>query len=189
MYHTERYESKTTVDHYMENYVDIPCFLEYCKECKNYKKSWSCPPFDFSVEDYWKQYRYLHLIGTKIIFDEETLNSVNGRDDVQQILNDVLDTEKIKLSEKLYEVEKRYPDSISLSAGSCSYCKTCERILGNPCTYPDKIRYSIEALGGNVGLTCSKLMNIELLWSEEGKLPAYFTVVSGFLSNEEQIEF
>lgn len=43
------------------------------------------------------------------------------------------------------------------------------------------MRHSIESLGGNVGLTCSRLMKIELMWMEEGKLPPYFVLVCGLL--------
>ena len=35
--------------------------------------------------------------------------------------------------------------------------------------------------GGNVGLTVSKMMGIELEWVQEGKLPSYFVLVGGLL--------
>ena len=43
------------------------------------------------------------------------------------------------------------------------------------------MRYSIESIGGNVGLTLGKLMGIELEWMEEGRLPHYFVLVCGLL--------
>ena len=43
------------------------------------------------------------------------------------------------------------------------------------------MRYSIESLGGNVGLTIEKLMGIQLEWMEEGKLPHHFVLVCGLL--------
>ena len=43
------------------------------------------------------------------------------------------------------------------------------------------MRYSVEALGGNVGLTVQKLLGIQLEWMEEGKLPSYFVLVGGLL--------
>lgn len=43
------------------------------------------------------------------------------------------------------------------------------------------MRYSIESLGGNVGLTIEKLMGIHLEWMEEGRLPHHFVLVSGLL--------
>ena len=48
------------------------------------------------------------------------------------------------------------------------------------------MRYSIESLGGNVGLTVSKLMGIELEWMEEGKIPSYFVLAGGLLKQADR---
>ena len=84
------------------------------------------------------------------------------------------------------ELEERYPGSVSLSAGCCSLCRPegCGRASGLACRYPQKMRYSIESLGGNVGLTVSKLMGIELEWVTEGRLPSYFVLVGGLLKRK-----
>ena len=66
-------------------------------------------------------------------------------------------------------------DSGDLYEGSCT------RLEGKPCRHPGKMRYSIESLGGNVGTTLSELMEIELEWIQEGRLPSYFVLVSGLL--------
>ena len=44
MYTTERYEASVSVEEYLEGYVDVETFLEFCKKCPHYGKSWSCPP-------------------------------------------------------------------------------------------------------------------------------------------------
>ena len=89
---------------------------------------------------------------------------------------------KQELSDELLEKEKEYKGSISLSAGSCIRCGgNCTRKEKKPCRFPEKLRYSIESLGGNVGLTISRLMGIKLEWIEEGKLPSYFVLVCGLL--------
>lgn len=43
------------------------------------------------------------------------------------------------------------------------------------------MRYSIEALGGSVGMTIEKLMGLKLEWMEDGTLPHYFVLVCGML--------
>ena len=90
---------------------------------------------------------------------------------------------KEDMSRELYEMEKQHPGSVSLSAGSCSMCREegCTRSKGEPCRHPNLMRYSIESVGGNVGLTVSKLMGYELEWVEEGKVPSYFVLVGGLL--------
>ena len=87
------------------------------------------------------------------------------------------------MSRELFELEKEFPGSVSLSAGSCGMCRGggCTRPEGKPCRFPEKMRFSIESLGGNVGLTVSRLMGIELEWMEEGKMPSYFVLVGGLM--------
>ena len=102
--------------------------------------------------------------------------------ELQEIMDASLKTVKQELSGELFDREQKTPGSISLSAGSCLLCKgSCGRKENEPCRFPDQMRYSIESLGGNVGLTLSKLMGIELEWMEEGKLPHYFVLVCGLL--------
>ena len=90
---------------------------------------------------------------------------------------------KEKITAELFEMENTNPGSVSLSAGSCSLCGkgNCTRPSGAPCRYPDKMRYSIESLGGNVGKTVHDLLGIQLEWIEEGKVPSYFVLVGGLL--------
>lgn len=174
MYTVQKYECEISIDEYMRDYVNVEEFLGYCKECKNYSKVWSCPPYDFAPEDYWKRFSELHVIARKIIFDPGI-----GETDIMDIMSQVKDD----MSSELYEMEERYEGSVSLSAGSCSLCREtgCTRGKGEPCRHPELMRYSIESIGGNVGLTVSKLMGIELEWLEEGKLPSYYVLVGGLL--------
>ena len=173
MYTIEKSEKLIKVSDYLDRYVNVEEFLQYCKKCNNYEKLWSCPSYDFNPEDYWKEYDELIVVARKIIFGEGV-----DQDRSYEIMLEV----KEDMSRELYELEKQYPDSISLSAGSCSLCKDgCTRAVGEPCRYPEMMRYSIESLGGDVGRTVSKLMGYELEWIEEGKLPSYFVLVGGLL--------
>ena len=182
MYTTQSFTATISVKEYLERYVDIPTFLECCKACPNYDKIWSCPPYDFDVLTYWNQYTTLELFATKIIFDAEYAGQIFTKDEQNKIMEKSLKIEKELLSEKLLQMEHNYAHAASLSAGSCPLCHgDCPRANGQACRYPDKMRYSIESLGGNVGLTLDKLMGIELEWMEEGRLPNYFVLVSGLL--------
>ena len=174
MYNIEHFEKEIPTCEYVDNYVEISEFLEYCKECRNYKKVWSCPEFDFDVMSYWNGYSTLRVVAKKINFEEGTTP-----EEGMEIMKEVKDN----LSDELWELEEKYPGSISLSGGSCYLCGegNCSRPEGKPCRYPEKMRYSIEALGGNVGLTVRKLMGIQLEWIEEGKLPSYFVLIGGLL--------
>lgn len=182
MYTLSYHHASVPVSEYLEKYVDIPTFLNACKACPNYGKIWSCPPYDFDVEKYWNQYETLQLLAVRIEFDKESTSKAYASDELNRILNETLFAQKQSLSEMLFEEEKKISGSISLSAGNCTLCKNgCAKAFGSPCLHPDKMRYSLESLGGNVGLTIEKLMHLSLEWMEEGKLPSHFVLVSGLL--------
>lgn len=182
MYTLSYHRASIPVPEYLENYVDVPTFLEACKACPNYGKIWSCPPYDFSVEEYWRKYQTLQLLAVKITFNGESVSRTYTQEEIRRILDDTIFAQKKILGEMLFDEEKKLPGSVSLSAGSCSRCKNgCTRASGKPCFHPDGMRYSIESLGGNVGLTIEKLMGLSLEWMEEGKLPSHFVLVGGLL--------
>lgn len=174
MYTIEKSQKTIKVNEYIDHYVNVEEFLQYCKNCENYEKIWACPSYNFNPEDYWKEYDELLVVARKILFGSDV--------DIPRSYEIMLEV-KADMSRELYELEKEHPGSVSLSAGSCDLCKEegCTRTEGLPCRYPDQMRYSIESLGGNVGKTVSKLMGYELEWIEEGKVPSYYVLVGGLL--------
>ena len=174
MYRLERFEERIPVKDYIKDYVNVDEFLECCKRCPNYDKVWSCPSYDFKSEDYWKEYESLYILGYKINFDGTV-----SQEESLKIMAEV----KENMAGELFKMENQCPGSVSLSAGSCSLCGkgNCTRPSGKPCRYPEKMRYSIDSLGGNVGKTVHDLLGIELEWIEEGKVPSYFVLVGGLL--------
>ncbi len=182
MYTTESYTTYIAVSDYKKRYIDIPTFTEYCKACPNYDRLWSCPSYTFDVEAFWNQFQTLDLFAVKILYNDDYAGKQFSEHKIADIMRQSLNVEKARISRELFRLEEKYPGSVSLSAGSCSLCHdNCTRPDGLPCRYPDKLRYSIESLGGNVGLTLSQCMGIDLEWMEEGRLPHYFVLVSGLL--------
>ena len=171
MYTTESCTTSIAVSDYKKRYIDIPTFTEYCKACPNYDRLWSCPSYTFDVEAFWNQFQTLDLFAVKIIYNDNYAGKQFSEHKIADIMRQSLNVEKARMSQALFRLEEKFPGSVSLSAGSCSL----------PCRYPDKLRYSIESLGGNVGLTLSQCMGIDLEWMEEGRLPHYFVLVSGLL--------
>lgn len=182
-YQIENFKSHVDMKEYYDTCINVAEFLEYCKACPNYDRVWSCPPYDFSPEDYWLQYSQIFLYGRKIIFSRELTEKTYTQKELQCLTSEILQREKQDMAEELFALERLHEDSVSLSAGCCQTCGTdnCTRAHSLPCRFPDQMRYSIESLGGNVGLTTSKYLHQELLWMTEGKLPAYFILVGGLL--------
>ena len=171
-YTLTRFENEIDIPSYVEGFVDIAGFLECCKKCPNYGNIWSCPPYDFDPMDIWRAHERILIAGYRLNF---------GSDRTEEGMTQALWDVKQKLAEELFELECEIPGSVSLSAGSCQICKGCTKPSGEPCRFPDKMRYSIESIGGNVGKTISDLCGIEIEWIEEGKLPEHFVLVGGLL--------
>ena len=58
------------LEDYVRDYRDKERFMGYCKQCGQYGKRWSCPPYDFDVDAYIAGYQQVMILGTKITFDE-----------------------------------------------------------------------------------------------------------------------
>ena len=186
MYHckTEFYENTVPVREYIEDCVDVPKFLSYCRHCDNYSKTWSCPSFSFDPVDFWNRYETLRIVGMKIIVPETLRAKTYDGQGKQEIIEVLLKAYKQQFDEYIYQEEKKTEGGMALGGGSCMKCrpKSCSRLEGKPCRKPDKMRYSIEALGGDVGRTVTKYLHQELQWMEDGSLPEHFMLVGGVLS-------
>lgn len=180
----ENFQAEIPVEEYMKECVDVATFLEFCKECSNYGKLWCCPPYTFDVEkDYWNKYRKIQIMGRKLYLPKELISQSYIKNEQWKVTEEFLLPYKEELEQEILKLEQEYPGSVSLSSGACLHCKNaeCTRLSGKPCRFQDKMRYSIESLGGNVGKTVTKYLKQELQWVEEGKLPEYFMLIYGLL--------
>lgn len=185
MYHTEIYIKPSTIEELKNNFWDIEKFKGFCKQCRNYGKLWSCPPYNFSIEEYVDRYKYVYIVGVKIVFDEDTLSSINTKEKISNYTTETLHFMKNKIMNEMLKLEKLYPNSTSLSAGGCNLCENCSKLKNIQCVHPDLMRYSLESLGFDVGGVSSKLLNFELKWATETRLPDYFSLIAGIMTNEE----
>lgn len=166
----EKFEKETAVSDFVRNFVDVPKFYGLCKSCPNCGNVWSCPPYSFDPLEIWNKFSKLRIIVYKI-------EPLPGCEENLALL------EKTKHEMLLYTyaLEKKNPGSTALSAGKCSLCSECSRPKNEPCRMPDKMRYSIESLGGDVEKALRELFGIEILWEVDGKTPEYYTLCGGLL--------
>ena len=168
----ERLVTTIPLADYVSRCVDVPRFSDYCKACPSYGTRWSCPPHDYDPMALWARYQALSLVVLVI-----TLAPGIGRDRVM----DILAREKNTLLEELLALESKVPGSLALSAGTCQLCRCCGRARGVPCAHPEKMRPSIEALGGDVSHTLEHYLGRTIQWTKSGETPSYLTLVGGLL--------
>lgn len=183
LFQTEKMEAEVPVEEYVRECVDVDKFLGFCRECKNYEKRWSCPPFAFDPLDIWHTYDRLRILGVKIYLPKELRRQKFSPKQQADLMQSIVMEQKKKFDEEMLALEKATEGSLSLSGGSCLLCEPedCTKVEGKPCRHPECMRHSIEALGGDVGKTVEKYLNQKLLWIKDGTLPEYFILVGGLL--------
>lgn len=180
-YTVEPVSTEISVSQFLETYVDPPRFLSSCKECGNYGTVWSCPPYAFQPEELWRRYETLRLYGRRLIFTPAAREKRYSAQELGQVLEETLYRERDNMSEELLRLERSTPNSLAILAGSCRICKTCTRRSGEPCRHPERVRCSIESLGGDVGRIMDELLHMPLQWIQDGMLPEYLTLMGGLL--------
>lgn len=169
----------------LSNYVDAPKFLAACAKCPNYGRIGSCPPYDFNVVDYWRAYDSAEILAVQAFVPDALRAQTYSAGDLRLVIENLVSEACSALDAYLAPMESARPGSRMLSAGKCKRCKDCACAHGQPCRFPDTIRYSIESLGGDVVALVKDLFGLELLWAEEGQLPEYFVLVGALLTKQE----
>ncbi len=174
MYYTVReLEAEVPLEEYLTQYVDIPKFLAFCRACPNYGLAWSCPRLEFDPMTIWRRYPRMRLHARMIVPAEPGAEAAAALR--------VLHEEKDAYLDRLLAWEAEVPGSLALAAGSCTQCPRCTRSEGRPCQKPERLRYSIEALGGDVGGTAERYLGKPLLWIKNGVVPEYLILVGALL--------
>lgn len=163
----------------LAKYVDVPKYLGFCRECPNYGRWWSCPPYDFDPMEIWGAYDRLELLAMQIVPEtpearEKALSDPRG----------LLAPFRSALDAALEQREAAFPGSRRLNAGKCLLCPRCARDEGRPCRRSGEMRWSIESLGGAVGAMAEEILHTPLRWAKDGQPPEYFLLVGGLLCRE-----
>jgi len=165
-------------EEYIRRFCNPGHFIKFCEECGNYGKVWACPPFSHDTIAELRQYSNVILIATQITPDDKKISFSN--------INQYIRPERLRIEKKLRDMEKRYDGQAFAYAGSCLYCPegTCARLDNQPCRHPELVRPSLEAYGFDLGKTASELFGFPLLWSSDGYIPEYLTLICGLFYNE-----
>lgn len=172
-YHVREMTAETSAEDFVTHFVRVEKFLPFCQQCGSYNTRWTCPPFDFDPMTIWQSYRGLRLYARILQSDtpEQPLDVAVA----------ALKQEKRLYRELLQRWEREIPESQMLLAGTCDQCDRCEKAQGRPCRQPEHLRYSIEALGGDVEGCLRRYFHMPILWGRDGKAPEYLVLVGGLL--------
>jgi hypothetical protein len=89
--------------------------------------------------------------------------------------------------EILLEVAKQFPGFRCLVAGYCAQRTDCARESGNPCRFPETMRFSFESVGFDVSSLSMGVLGLLVQWPRQG-LPKYYLTVGAVLCAEGEAE-
>jgi predicted metal-binding protein len=154
----------------LTKYMDFNYFTGLCKDgCPHYNLSYTCPPNSPKFDDYTKDFKKSLVIAMYMSLDDD--NTIN---DVHPYLRRVL-------SDLLIPLEKEF-DGLLTDGGRCRYCEQCAYVDSLPCRFPDKIRFSMEAMGINLDKVCSDILDHCIMWNEDDE-NRYCTVLGSINFN------
>lgn len=164
----------------LEKYEHKNEFENLCADgCPNYNNKWSCPPFSPSYSHTSKEYSNIILM--LLYCDLSQFDYIKTEYMKIKASNSILKSK----SEKLARFLEEDMCGVMITNGSCKLCKPCNRKKNLNCKRPKEMRYSLEALGLNVGLISKEFFNHELLWYENKLAPKYSSVITGVLTNKQ----
>lgn len=166
---------ETSILHKFEN---KELFNNMCKGgCPNYKKKWSCPPYSPKFSSYSENYKYALIV--LMSCDLEQFNYIKTEYMKVKASHSIL---KSRMDNLMRSLENDF-DGLMISSGSCKLCKPCNCKQSLTCKKPNLKRYSMEALGLDVGTVSLDLFKHELLWYKNKKAPSYSSILSCLLLN------
>ena len=133
--------------------MDYEMCAAACRECPNYGRLWTCPPF---VDDrpalHPERFGRLRLYVTRITFVRRSDPNV-----FYAVKNEIISTLKADnagLGGVIYGF-----------AGRCDLCAECARLSSLPCRHPESATPSLEGVGFDVGKVLKRFCNLELEWT------------------------
>lgn len=138
----------------LNKYMNFDYFTGLCKDgCPHYNLSYTCPPNSPKFTEYAKNYEHSLVIAMYMNIDNG-----NSIETVHPYLRRVL-------SDLLIPLEEKFNGLLS-DGGRCRYCEKCTYIDNLPCRYPDRIRFSMEAMGIDLDKVCKDILNHSILWTK-----------------------
>ena len=168
------------LEEYVRDYRDKERFMGYCTQCGQYGKRWSCPPYNFDVDEYIAGYQQVLIIGTKITFEASYRHSFTTAKERNEASNEAMKTAIRMMDECHRKLEEENPGSLSFTGAKCFLCEPepCARLMNEPCRHPEQMRHSLESVGFDISKTASQLLGMELKWATGVELPEYLILVT-----------
>lgn len=184
IYTTETKCASLPLEEMFKKYYDPERFLSYCKECPSYGRVWSCPPGVPVTSEYLKEYKTMHLVAVKVIYDDEIIKTAQmlQPEELDKLMDASYGKVKRAIRETLLAIRNKTAPSVAIAAGECQICKICSRVENKACRFPDRLLYSFSAMGFDLSRVSTDILGIPILWENKG-LPKYIVALAALVTN------
>lgn len=150
-----------------------------CESCPAYGGKWSCPPHSPAFSRYdLDEYPYAALVLFWCDLDQFSYTKT------EYIRIKAANTIMKSRMDRFMRGLEESSGGIMISNGNCRLCNPCSKKKGESCKKPEMMRFSMEALGLNVGRIIADVFGHELLWYRDKKIPRYLSAVACLLMKD-----
>lgn len=175
-----KYVAKVVQTGDLKPYFDPVRIEGYCKGCPNYGKLWSCPPHgdslavEISPLERFRHYQHVLLIANRVLV-APGVDTMAAFQRHRRAFAKCLEAFKVGNPEP----------SDYLIAGNCYLCDEgdCARKLGEPCRFPERMTYSLEAIGYDVCGIAEGILDLKIEWTNSDGEPKLLTTVGAIFSD------
>lgn len=167
----------------LTEYEDRKEIGKLCEACPAYGGKWSCPPYSPAFSGYaLEEYPYAALVLFWCDLDQFRYTKT------EYIRIRAANTIMKSRMDRLMRGLEQSAGGVMIANGNCRLCNPCSKKKGEPCKKPERMRFSMEALGLNVGRITADVFGHELLWYKDKKAPRYLSAVACLLLKEKPDE-
>jgi predicted metal-binding protein len=189
MEYTHKFSSgPLLMDHIIDEYFSLRKARGKCLRCPKYNKFWSCPEFGFDEKLLLQQFKYLYVIGREYEVPREYKQRITGTVRTKRYVEEVRERMNTESWRDLLEIEKDYPDTMTLRPGNCNICVAagvgCAKKEHKRCRHAELMRFSMEALGLDTDSIAKFEIGMMLNWPTDTHLPEKISCLMGVMTNE-----
>lgn len=176
------------MDHIIDEYFSLRKARGKCLRCPKYNKFWSCPEFGFDEKLLLGQFKYLYVIGREYAVPKEHKQRITGTVRTRNYVEEVKERMNTESWRDLLEIEKDYPNVMTLRPGNCNICVAagvgCAKQEHKRCRHTELMRFSMEALGLDTDSIAKFEVGMMLNWPTDTHLPEKIACLMGVMTNE-----
>lgn len=189
MEYTHKFSSgPLLMDDIIENYFSLRKARGKCLRCSKYNKFWSCPEFGFNEKLLLEQFQYLYVVGREYAVPKEHKQTITGVVRTKNYIEEVQARMNTESWRDLLEIEKDYPNAMTLRPGNCNICEAagikCAKQNHERCRHSELVRFSMESLGLDADSIAKFEVGMLLSWPSDNHLPEKIACLMGVMTNE-----